>query len=236
MPDPMRFAAAQVTPEMIAQAGVEVERCSAADLARLLSAQLDPAAAYDWGLLFFTAHFRRQVAELSTALNIATLIGCSAEGVIATQQEVEQQPSVALLAAQTPGVNATPFHLRAAHAAEWLILLRDSAEFRRAVGSPEQPRAFLLLAEPFSAPLSGKPGSFTLLDAFNQHYPGVPVVGGIASSAPWPGVNALLLNDEVLFEGAVGLALSGNVDVDVVVSQGCRPIGRPFRVTRAHQN
>jgi small ligand-binding sensory domain FIST len=34
----------------------------------------------------------------------------------------------------------------------------------------------------------------------------------------------------------VGVALSGNLKVETVVSQGCRPIGRPFVITRAERN
>lgn len=232
----MRFAAAKLTSAVLAEAGLALERCSAEALAQAMLRQLGASADYDWGVLFFTLHFRRHVPALSRALNIPVLIGCSAEGVIATEEEVEQQPGMTLFAARTPGVEATPFRLSATSAVEWSALLRDAASFRSEVGVLSPPRAFLLLAEPFSVPLSGKPGSLTLLDAFNRHYPGVPVVGGVASSAPWPGGNVLLLNDEVMLEGAVGIALSGRLEVDVVVSQGCRPIGRPFRVTRAHQN
>lgn len=232
----MRFAAAQVSLTTLSEAGLDLERCSVEALVQLLHAQLDSSIAYDWGVLFFTAHFKRHLAALSRMLNIPALIGCSAEGVITTEQEIEQQPGVAMLAARTPGVDVVPFHLSAAHAAEWLMLLKDAASFRRAVGATELPRAFIVLAEPFSAPLDGKPGRFSLLDAFNQHYPGVPVVGGVASSAPWPGANTLLFNGDVVSEGIVGLALSGELEVDVVVSQGCRPIGRPFHVTQAHQN
>jgi small ligand-binding sensory domain FIST len=37
-------------------------------------------------------------------------------------------------------------------------------------------------------------------------------------------------------QGAVGVALTGNVIVDTVVAQGCRPIGKPMRVTSADRN
>ena len=70
-----------------------------------------------------------------------------------------------------------------------------------------------------------------LLEAFNAYYVGAPVMGGMASSAQYAGANALILNDEVRSFGAVGVALSGNVAIDVVVSQGCRPIGHTYKVT-----
>jgi small ligand-binding sensory domain FIST len=36
--------------------------------------------------------------------------------------------------------------------------------------------------------------------------------------------------------GLVGVALAGNIVVDTVVAQGCRPIGEPLRITRCDRN
>src|SRR5207244_2052285 len=62
------------------------------------------------------------------------------------------------------------------------------------------------------------------------------VVGGMASAGARPGSNVLVLNDWLAQEGAVGLALEGPLRVDVVVSQGCRPVGPVLEVTRADGN
>jgi small ligand-binding sensory domain FIST len=75
-----------------------------------------------------------------------------------------------------------------------------------------------------------------VLQAFNTNYVGIPVVGGMASGALRSGGNALWVNDQVIHEGALGVSIYGAVDVDVVVSQGCRPIWRPFKVITAHRN
>jgi small ligand-binding sensory domain FIST len=61
-------------------------------------------------------------------------------------------------------------------------------------------------------------------------------VGGLASGANAPGGNALYLGAEVRRAGAAGVALSGNVSVETVVAQGCRPIGVPMRITRSERN
>ena len=37
-------------------------------------------------------------------------------------------------------------------------------------------------------------------------------------------------------EGLIGVCLTGNLRVETVVSQGCRPIGETFIVTRAQRN
>ena len=69
------------------------------------------------------------------------------------------------------------------------------------------------------------------LDDFARH-----VFGGVASGGRQHGQNALFLDDAVHREGLVGVSLSGDVVVDTVVAQGCRPIGEPMFVTRCERN
>jgi small ligand-binding sensory domain FIST len=51
-----------------------------------------------------------------------------------------------------------------------------------------------------------------------------------------PGENVLLVGNETYDRGAVGVLLDARVPVWTAVSQGCRPIGRPFTITSAHRN
>src|SRR5690606_40959497 len=44
------------------------------------------------------------------------------------------------------------------------------------------------------------------------------------------------LDDLVVDGGAVGVSIGGDVAVRALVSQGCRPIGDPYVVTRAQRN
>src|SRR5205085_11097440 len=46
----------------------------------------------------------------------------------------------------------------------------------------------------------------------------------------------LVLGGEVKRQGAVGVLLQGDVGLRSIVSQGCRPIGRPLVITRAEDN
>jgi small ligand-binding sensory domain FIST len=48
-------------------------------------------------------------------------------------------------------------------------------------------------------------------------------------------MNRLFLDDEVLRTGGVGVVLEGGPPFHTVVSQGCRPIGTPFVVTRGER-
>ena len=62
------------------------------------------------------------------------------------------------------------------------------------------------------------------------------MIGGIASGGRHPGENALFLNQEQISEGIVGGALHGNVRIDTIVAQGCRPVGDLMRITKCDRN
>jgi small ligand-binding sensory domain FIST len=58
----------------------------------------------------------------------------------------------------------------------------------------------------------------------------------MASGASQPGHNVLVLDDQVLAGGVIGVSLAGAIEVDFVVSQGCRPIGAPLVITKVKSN
>ena len=92
--------------------------------------------------------------------------------------------------------------------------------WERLVRAQDEPQ-LVLLADPFSVRVEA------LLAGLDYAFPNSPKIGGLASGATSPGLNALFLDDELVAEGAVGVALCGNVAIDTVVAQGCRPIGQP---------
>jgi small ligand-binding sensory domain FIST len=108
-----------------------------------------------------------------------------------------------------------------------------SPEGNALVGWPElgdDASVLLVLADPFTFP------SDEVLRHEADVHPGLPVVGGLASAAVAPGGNRVVLDDQVLSDGAVGAVLGRDVDVVAVVSQGCRPVGDPFVITKAEGN
>lgn len=218
----MQFASAAVTEP---DAGRAVE-----SLARAIKNQMD-GQPVDLALLFFSPHFSidgRDVSQkLRKALKPGILIGCTGEGVIGRDTEIERQPAMTLLTAHLPGVDLIPFAL---YNLDWEAALSDPALFRRAVSIRNDSRLAILLADPFSIPLTD------LLTTFNTVYPGLPLIGGAASGVRRAGGNVLLLADQVYRTGAVGLALAGEVEVDIIVSQGCRPLGDPLTVTGIEHN
>ena len=191
--------------------------------------ELHPA--YDLAILFLSPAFGPVAGEVAAALteqlSLGMLLGIIAEGVIGDQAEIEGQTAAAVLVASLPGVRITPFVFQSV---EWPCMLLEPAEFRRIVDAPEDTRAFILLCDPFSIPVSD------VVQAFNLAFPGIPLVGGMASGALRPGGNTLLMNGLAIAGGAVGLALAGPVEIDILISQGCRPIWRPFQVTSANKD
>lgn len=223
-------------PEMCFASGIStadtVEQL-VSDLLGQIRAQLGDQPGIDLALFFISAQLIEAVPEfaarLRLELNPRALLGCTAEGVIGREREIEEGPAVALIVAQLPGVILTPISLLLGEN-EWHKLLLDQDDFQCLVDVPENTRLFILLGDPFSAPMDD------VLEAFNVCYPGIPVIGGMASGALRPQGNTLVLDDQLTQEGVLGLALSGALQVDIVVSQGCRPIWRPFKVGAAHRN
>jgi small ligand-binding sensory domain FIST len=199
-------------------------------------------------LAFISAHHHREyerVPELIAAqFGNALLLGCSAGGVIGGGKEIEHRPGVSLTAAAMPGVDVTPFHVDAGALptpvdppAAWerplgvpTGLNLNSSPKSSPHSSPNSPPHFLLLPDPFSI------DSEVLLRGLDRAYPASTKLGGLASGAQQPGANALFLGRALHRAGVVGVALSGDIAVDTIVAQGCRPIGQPMFITRCQQN
>lgn len=164
---------------------------------------------------------------LKQRLEPGCLAGVSAHGVIGVEHELETGPVLTAIAAWLPDVNLHPFVMTQE---AWAAGADDPLEFARCAPHVADAELVVVLADPFSFDIE------RALGAFNRHTPGVRVVGGMASAGPRPGVNALILNDWVAHDGGIGLAFSGALRVDVVVSQGCRPVGPPLEVTRCEGN
>jgi len=189
-------------------------------------------AAPDLVIVFASPHhavdYARLPAEIGERFPGSLLLGCSAGGVIGGGHEIEQRPGLSITAAVLPGVRLEPFHLQSESLPEPQA---DIAAWRHLLGPAAEPDAhFVLLPEPFSFDTE------TLVRGLDLHFPAARKVGGLASGARAPGGNALFLAKEAHSAGAVGVAMSGDVEVDTVVAQGCRPIGEPMFVTSAERN
>jgi len=99
-------------------------------------------------------------------------------------------------------------------------------------GDPPPPAGaqFLVLADPFTCDADD------LIETLDARYPEARKVGGLASGGSSPGSNVLFLDGDAHDDGAVGLALAGDIGVETIVAQGCRPIGQPLAITRCERN
>lgn len=176
----------------------------------------------------FREYFESVPALVEEALGPKVFIGCSAGGLIGGGKEVEQKPCVALTAAELPDVELKPFHITNAMIPD-LDGPADKWEKLVGVKRSDDP-SFIILPDPFTV------HSDDIISGLDYAFPKSVKIGGLASGANHPGLNALFLNDKSYREGVVGVALTGNIVVDTVVAQGCKPVGKPLRVTKSKKH
>ncbi len=227
MADQIQWANALSTrPSLEAAVAEVVERTS--------SALQAPA---NLGLVFissaFTSEYPRLLPLLQEQLSVPVLIGCSGGGIIGMSQqgqmqEMEGSPALSLTLAHLPGVEVTAFHIVAEELPD---LDSPPSAWVELLGVPPSPTPqFILLSESFSSQVKD------FLQGLDFAYPGSASVGGLASSSQIGGRVSLFFNDQIYKEGTVGVALSGNIVLETIVAQGCRPIGKPYQVSSCERN
>ena len=182
----------------------------------------------DLAVCFASTHHVGAFEDIGPALrNILeprVLIGGTAVAVAGGAHEIEENPALTVFAARLDGATLMPVTLR----------VQETPDGAALTGWPSldrPPGSLLLFADPFTFPVDA------FLQRVNRDLPGLQIIGGLASAAGNPGGNRLVLDDNVVDEGAVGVFVDGgSIEVRTLVSQGCRPIGRPYVVTRAEQN
>ena len=207
---------------------VRVGLSPASDTAAAAKAAAHAAATgaeVDLALLFLSPEHldtaEQAVEVVRKTLAPGTLLGCVAQGVVAGDREVEEGPAVAVWAATLPGASVTGVHSSAVDVGDAVAI----------TGFPDVDGAAIvtLLVDPFSYPAAG------FLEQLNEDHPHLPLVGGLAVADREPGGSALILDDEVHTEGAVG-AVIRDAPVVAVVSQGCAPFGQESVITAAEGN
>lgn len=215
---------------------------SAIGLGSRLDAAIDDAAqqlgsgpgaeGFDLAIAFVSAAYGSAIERLPQLLRPhlggALLIGCNAGGLIGGGSEEEEEPGIALLCGRLPDAALTCRHLEQATLPP--LLASREHWWRLLELAPESEASFVLLADP------------STLDAeacargIDRAFPVSTVVGGLTSGSLEPGASRLFGGDEMHRTGAMLLALSGNVAIDPVLAQGCRPVGDPLFVTACDGN
>jgi small ligand-binding sensory domain FIST len=201
------------------------------------SATSSLTASADLGLVFissaFASEYSRLLPLLAERLSVPVLIGCSGGGIVGTNnfgkaQELESSPALSLTLAHLPGVYLETFHVTD----DELPDLDSSPDaWIDLIGVPPSPTPQFLL---FSASFSS--GANNLLQGLDFAYPKSVTLGGQASGSGFDSKIALFCNDRLYRDGVLGVALSGNIILETIVAQGCRPIGKPLQVTKGDRN
>ncbi len=177
------------------------------------------------GVLFASEHFLDTaeilLAAVTEQLGPMPLIGCVGEAVAGGAREVESEPAVSLwLAAELD--QAETFGME-------FVRTASGGAFGGYRFEPDRPGVCLMICDPFSFPAEH------LLRHLNANVPGTLVMGGIASGGLAQRQTRMFLDGQVVTDGAVGAFLPG-AEIHALVSQGCRPVGDPYTVTRAEGN
>src|SRR4051812_18420344 len=105
--------------------------------------------------VFFTAHHRAEADALAEKLWLQldpqVAIGCSGEGIIGGETEIERAPGLSILIGQTPGVRLHPFHIGAD---DWRPMLKDPELFMERAGHGAETRAFIGFGDPYTTPMN----------------------------------------------------------------------------------
>ncbi len=168
------------------------------------------------------------LARLAAGLPSKLQIGCSGGGIIGAGLEVEGVAALSLMAGYLPGVALRSFVLTTEEVPD---LDSSPAVWENLVGirAGADPHFVLL-------PDGGSFAIDTLLSGLDFAFPASVKVGGLASGGSRRSTNRLFLGEQCTNRGLVGLALAGNLKVEAIVAQGCRPVGPVCRVTSAQGN
>jgi small ligand-binding sensory domain FIST len=197
----------------------------------------------DLGIVFassaFASDYPRLIPLILERLPMPVLVGCSGAGIVGMNAEgkaVESEGNIALSlsVASLPSVEIEPFRILSKELPDpdsspdtWIDLVGVD---------PEKQPHFILLAEPFSAKIN------ELLAGLDFAYPGSIKIGGLSSVSSMMAQPSLFYHaknfaeDNLNPEGIVGVALSGNISIEAIVAQGCRPIGSIYQIDRSERN
>jgi small ligand-binding sensory domain FIST len=208
---------------LLAGSGLGLGADALAALGQALDGALVPlhGEVADLVLLFASGAYGESYAELlveaARRSGARHIVGCSASAVIEGQREVEDQAAISALAVRLPTGS--------------LLSVRHVTSDDIAVAMPAADcKGVLVLADPFSTDVA------ELVGALERDYPGVPIVGGLATGDQRVRETFLFCDERVVSEGAVVVGLGGAACVRPVVSQGCEPIGEPWTITDSERN
>jgi small ligand-binding sensory domain FIST len=177
----------------------------------------------DVAFVFVTPCYADHLTDVAELIQIhghvKRVVGCSTTGLIANGYEHEGVSGLSMLFLRLPQTTI-----------EIDFIEGDEMGFDPDDDRDPVPSIVLLHPMRLNAP--------AWLAQWNCAFPAVACIGAMASGK-WESEGVFLFNEKgVLPEGVAGIVvkLYGGVRIENVLSQGCRPIGKPLTITGAHDN
>jgi len=182
------------------------------------------------GFLFVSARWLPQINEVLDLIRlhgrVPLLVGTVGAGLIGRRKEVEGVTGMSLLLVRLPETKLTPVTI----SREQIEESTGPAYWQMETGiGPDEVDSWIILANPFA------PGLERWLAEWNVAFPHAPSIGGLASGGAEAGEHAFLLDGRAIDAAVLALAVKGR-KIRTLVSQGCKPVGEPFTITRAEEN
>jgi len=183
------------------------------------------------GLVFMTPRFFPHAARILEVFRvharIPLLAGCSSNSLIVADQEVEENAGLVLGLYSLPGARLQGLHFTQEQVEEgngpgyWQMETNVT---------PEQTNGWLAFADPHHLDCEA------WLNAWNEAYAPLPILGGLASGDHSTQTTQVYLNGQVFEDGGVAVSVAGAVEPAGVISQGCTPIGDTWTITKTDRN
>ena len=178
----------------------------------------------DIAFLFVSCDLESALPDLIELVQIhghcPRVVGCSAGGFIATGKEEEDKVGISLLFLRLPGSEVQYFNLQE---------YADSSEWKAAQKWNRDCTGWVLLGHPVHI-------GEDWMGLWNEAMGSVPTFGGLATGSHRVEDLFLFTEKGRVDAAAIAIGFRGKVRLSGLVSQGCRPIGEPFTITKAEDN
>ena len=151
----------------------------------------------------------------------AQIIGCTADGLISDAGESENASGCSLLFLRLPETKLDVSLIRTANVERFHV---------PKAGTGEEPGTWMVLCNPYLVHAE------EWMQRWNTITRQAPTYGALASGVSGNTGTAVFSNHETDDLACVGVRFRGGMRLEGVVSQGCRPIGMPYTITRVNGN
>ncbi|MEM1222877.1 MAG: FIST N-terminal domain-containing protein [Verrucomicrobiota bacterium] len=180
---------------------------------------------------FISSELSKDAPEIIDILRIYgqtnTVIGCTSASLVADNREIENEAGFIASIHSLPETEANAFYFPPDRIG---MNIGNNSVAQRNTPQFTDYNAWLLFAS------SQRIGGENWLKEWDKLTRGAVTVGGFANTGSEDQKCLLFHNGKVYEDGAVAVGFKGRVTIEPVISQGCRPVGVPWLVTKAELN